>query len=228
MEKMQFEYLRGLMEAMASQQFPTSKEFRIDPEVIRGKVVDLMKQFESDWKDYQDEAKTKAEREKLEKNLDSLAKALPGITKGTLSAINAFNAGDNLSGSAAIMDICASLAPLLAGLSAAGGPPGMLVGAIFSLVGQILSFFAPTQESLTSKIEKLLRNLKAEQAQQDMLTVHQNVRSYVSSLRIAADMSARVLGKDQELLSMILSRKIIAGMNPIEGNTLNQFEGVMN
>ena len=228
MEKMQFDYLRGLMEAMVKQQFPTGKEFRIDPEEVRGRVVDLMNRFESDWEKFQNEATTKAEREKIEKNLDSLAKALPGITKGTLSAVTAFKNGDNLSGSAAIMDICASLAPLLAGLSAAGGPPGMLVGAIFSLVGQILSFFSPRAESLTSQIDKLLRDQKAEETQQHIVTVRQNIRSYVSSLRKAANMSARAMGKDEPLLSLMVTRNIVAAINPLEGNTLNNFENVMN
>jgi hypothetical protein len=65
-------------------------------------------------------------RKEFEKNTENLAKALPNITKSTLTAITAFQKDDPISGSAAIMDICASLAPLLGGLSAAGGPPGML------------------------------------------------------------------------------------------------------
>ena len=50
-------------------------------------------------------------RKEFEKNTENLAKALPNITKGTLTAITAFQKDDPISGSAAIMDICASLAP---------------------------------------------------------------------------------------------------------------------
>lgn len=107
-----------------------------------------------DWEKYhrrQTEARTDKEREEIEaavekerkdfdKQLESLAKALPNVTKGVLNAVTAFQRNDPFTGSAAVMDICASVAPLIAGLSAAGGPPGMVVGAIFSMIGQILSF----------------------------------------------------------------------------------------
>jgi hypothetical protein len=88
-------------------------------------------------------------------------------TKGALAAIAAFNKGDVINGTAAVMDICASLAPFIGGLSAAGGPPGILIGAIFGMVAQILSFFGPKGESLKETLEKLLRQLNAEQKQQD-------------------------------------------------------------
>ncbi|MBK8184394.1 MAG: hypothetical protein IPK63_16585 [Candidatus Competibacteraceae bacterium] len=136
------------------------------------------------------------------------------MTKGTLSAITAFKSGDAISGSAAIMDICASLAPLLAGLSAAGGPPGMIVGAIFSMVGQILSFFAPQSESLTSKIEKLLRDLKAEETQKDITTVHQAIRVYASSLRQATRRASSAMDGDQPLLDLMVTDEIIKAINP--------------
>ena len=120
-----------------------------------GRARDLKVKFEEERKLAKGLAKEDQRRKEFEKTTETLAKVLPNITKGVLTAITSFQKDDPISGSAAIMDICASLAPLLAGVSAAGGPPGMLVGAIFAMVGQILSFFAPKSESLTSQIETL-------------------------------------------------------------------------
>ncbi|HAP40058.1 MAG TPA: hypothetical protein DCQ94_09890 [Nitrospira sp.] len=232
MNDTQYEYLLKMMEAMIEKQFlppymdPADKAL-FEAELSR-KANNLKIQFLKDWKKYRDEEISKEDRQKIEKKLENLAKALPGVTKGTLSAITAFKNGDAISGSAAIMDICASLAPLLAGLSAAGGPPGMLVGAIFSMVGQILSFFAPQSESLTSKIEKLLRDLKAEETQQDITTVHQAIRVYASSLRQAARRAAAAMGGDKPLLDLMVTDEIIKAINPLEGNTVTLFRGVTN
>jgi hypothetical protein len=157
-------------------------------------------------------------RKEFEKNTENLAKALPNITKGTLTAITAFQKDDPISGSAAIMDICASLAPLLGGLSAAGGPPGMLVGAIFAMVGQILSFFAPKSESLTSQIETLMRKLQAEEVAQQIKAAHKMITNYASALRIATGRISTAL--DQPGLQIQIIKNIIKDVNPIEGNAI--------
>lgn len=232
MNDAEYKYLHGLIEAMAKKQFLPADMDQLDKTFfeaeLSAKANNLEIQFLKDWKKYQDEATTKEERQRIEKNLENLAKALPGATKGTLSAITAFKNGDAIGGSAAIMDICASLAPFLAGLSVAGGPPGMIVGAIFSMVGQILSFFAPQSESLTSKIEKLLRDLKAEETQQDIVTVHQAIRVYAASLRQAARRASSAMGGDKPLLDLMVTDEIIKAINPLEGNTVTLFRGVTN
>jgi hypothetical protein len=104
----------------------------------------------------------------------------------------------------------------------------MIVGAIFSMVGQILSFFAPQSESLTSKIEKLLRDLKAEETQQDIVTVHQAIRVYAASLRQAARRASSAMGGDKPLLDLMVTDEIIKAINPLEGNTATLFRGVTN
>src|ERR1044072_4720023 len=58
---------------------------------------------------------------------ESIAKSLPNIVKGALSAEAAFKNGDNLAGCAALMDICASAIPVFTSLFAAAGPEGMVV-----------------------------------------------------------------------------------------------------
>ena len=232
MNDAEYKYLHGLIEAMAKKQFLPAGMDQMEKTFfeaeLSAKANNLEIQFLKDWKKSRDEETTKKEREKIEKNLENLAKALPNVTKGTLSAITAFKNGDAISGSAAIMDICASLAPLLAGLSAAGGPPGMIVGAIFSMVGQILNYFAPQSESLTSKIEKLLRDLKAEETQKDITTAHQAIRVYASSLRQAARRASSAMNGDQPLLDLMVTDEIIKAINPLEGNTVTLFRGAMN
>ena len=229
MDKIEFEYLRGLMETMIGKQdvrnLPPENPFQMS---LSRDAENLYDQFEKDWNKYQDEKTTEKEREAIDKNLKSLAKALPGVTQGTISAIAAFRDDDAMRGSAAIMDICGSLASLVGSLSAAGGPPGMLIGAIFSMIGQILNALAPQSESLTSKIEKLLRESKAEEAQQNIKTVHQSIKVYTESLRTAAHNASAEMGKAEPLLSTIVTKNIINYMNPVEGNTVTQFRGVMN
>ena len=232
MNDAEYKYLRGLIEAMAKKQFLPADMDQMEKTFfeaeLSAKANNLEIQFLKDWKKSRGKETTKEERQKIEKNLENLAKALPGVTKGTLFAITAMKSGDAISGNAAIMDICASLAPLLVGLSAAGGPPGMIVGAIFSMVGQILSFFAPQSESLTSKIEKLLRDLEAEETQKDITTVHQAIRVYASSLRQAARRASSAMDGDQPLLDLMVTDEIIKAINPLEGNTVTLFRGAMN
>ncbi|MNF90519.1 hypothetical protein D3C84_730860 [compost metagenome] len=81
------------------------------------------------------------------------------------SAITAFQKGDALEGSAAIMDICSTVATVLgsmAAASSAGGPIGALIGAVFGIVGMILRAFQPAQKSLGDVLEGKLRLVGAE------------------------------------------------------------------
>lgn len=111
-----------------------------------------------------EEASARAKDDKYYKELkESIAKSLPNIIKGALSAEVAFKKGDNLAGSAALMDICASAIPVFTSLFAAAGPEGMVVSAIFSVIGQILSFFEPPKPTLESKIKKMLDEYAAKQ-----------------------------------------------------------------
>lgn len=93
---------------------------------------------------------------------DAIAKSLPSLVKGALAASDAFRKGDYITGSAALMDVCASIIPVFAAFASAAGPAGALVGALFSVVGQILSYFAPKQPSVTDKIKEMLDHVQSE------------------------------------------------------------------
>ena len=93
---------------------------------------------------------------------DAINKNLPNLTKGVLSAVTAFQSGDYMNGSAAIMDICAAGAQIIGSLSAAAGPYGAVFGAVFSIVGQLLTYFGPKQPSLKDQIIDAIRGLEAE------------------------------------------------------------------
>ncbi len=114
---------------------------------------------------------------------DAVAKALPAVTKGTLAAVEAFRKGDAISGSAALMDICAGVIPVLTSLFSASGPAGALVGALFSVVGQLLSFFAPKQPSLTDKIQEMLDHAQSEAEVESVTAFGYSVSAYASTLR---------------------------------------------
>jgi hypothetical protein len=71
-----------------------------------------------------DDKRTAEERKRAKEVADGIAKAAPAITKSVISAIKAFNKGDSINGAADIMDICASLAPLISTFLDAAGPEG--------------------------------------------------------------------------------------------------------
>lgn len=96
------------------------------------------------------------------KAIDTLAKNLPNVSKGIIAAKDAFQKGDNISGAAAIMDICAAFAPIIGAFTATGGPAGMLVGAVFSVIGQIIALFQPAKPSDVDKIKTILLSIEAE------------------------------------------------------------------
>ena len=144
---------------------------------------DLMDSME----DIRDEYRLAAEKGKSDKYYkdlgDSIAKSLPGIVKGASSAADAFKKGDYIAGTAALMDICASVIPVFASLASATGPQGALIGALFSVVGQILSLFAPKQPSLEDKIKKMLDHLQGEAQIQNITAVGHSISSYTDSIR---------------------------------------------
>lgn len=124
---------------------------------------------------------------------NAIAKSVPDIVKGALAAAAAFRKGDTIAGCAAIMDICASAIPVLSSLFAAAGPEGALVGALFSVIGQILTFFAPKQPSLVEQIDKLLANYEAELKVADMKGVGYSIAGYTAKLRLTCKAMPKVL-----------------------------------
>ena len=103
------------------------------------------------WQEQKDklasETATKAEKEEAARVLDALAKGLPEIANGLRDAVNGFRSGDPFAGSAAVMEICAALSSTYWCLSVAGGPPGAIVGALFSIVAMILKRFVSSRRN---------------------------------------------------------------------------------
>ncbi|MDB4990243.1 MAG: hypothetical protein JWN04_5421, partial [Myxococcaceae bacterium] len=126
---------------------------------------------------------TEKERQYYVDVCESIAKGLPNLSKGVLSAVSAFKGGDDIGGAAAIMDICATLAPILGSLSAAGGPPGMLIGALFSIVSQLLAFFGPKQPSLTDQIKGIIDRAASEEKLATMRAVADSIEIYDATIR---------------------------------------------
>ncbi len=217
-------YIAAILELMAQKQFLPGNMDEMDRrelELSLGvRAGGLMTQYEKERQEADRLAPDDKRRKEFEKLEENLAKALPNITKGTLAAITAYQNGDAITGSAAVMDICASLAPMLGALSVAGGPPGMLVGAIFAMIGQILSFFAPKSESLTSQIENLLRELQAEKISQTIKAVHTNITAYATSLK---DISGRIETALAPGLQIRVITQLIKDFNPIDGPTMTRF-----
>jgi hypothetical protein len=221
----QHDYLASMLELIAQKQFLPSTMDATERErletTLSHRAGGLMTQYEAERKAIADLAPSEKRRKEFDKQTENLAKALPNVTKGTLSAITAFQKGDAITGSAALMDICASLAPLVGGLAAAGGPPGMLVGAIFAMIGQILAFFAPKSESLTTQIEKLMRTLQAEGKEQEIRAVHTNITNYATALKRATRRVEKAL--EEPGLQVEIISQIIRDFNPIDGPTMTKF-----
>ena len=150
---------------------------------LEGSIYDIKKEYQEAVKK-QKEAGKNTETKKYYKDLaDSIAKCVPNLVKGAYAAAGAFDNRDYITGTAALMDICASVIPVFTTLFSATGPAGVLVGALFSFVGQILSFYAPKQPSLEAKIEKMLDHQQSEAQIIALGGFGHSVSSYTYSLR---------------------------------------------
>ena len=139
-----------------------------------------------------------------ERYQSAFAAALPEFTKGVIAADAAFKSGDKFGGVAAILDICATAANFIGALSAAGGPPGAVIAAIFSVVSMILDAFKPPPDtpSLVDEMKNLLRMFEAEARQNELKSVVDDWKVFSDSLEDAT--IAQVPG-------------ILKRINPMEG-----------
>ncbi len=80
------------------------------------------------------------------------------------------------------MDIRASLAPLISTFLSAAGPECALIGAFFSVIGQILRCFGPKEDSDVAKLEKFLKELDAQTELRNIKAVHDAVLAYATTL----------------------------------------------
>ena len=152
-----------------------------------------------------DAAKEGANQQAWDDLQKGLAKGLPELTKGIINATQSFQGGDPFSGSAAIMDICATLTSTIASIAPAAGPPGAVVAALFQVFSMILNLFAPKAESLTSQLEKLMRELAAEEKAQQIDVAQKSIRVYANSAMSSTPASLK---------------NIVKMLNPVEGNTV--------
>lgn len=198
-----------------------------DTQVETHQIKEQIKNLRSEYEAAREEAKNGTPEEKSAFALyqTALADGLPGMTKGTLAAITAFQQQppDAISGSAAVMDICSSLASALGGLSTAGGPPGALIGALFSMVSMILNFFAPKPPSLISQIEKLMRDLEAEKAQSQIEAAGSAVSAYAEGCNYFMQPLPGGGVQDPGPLSIELEK-----FNLLEGNTITTIRTARN
>lgn len=171
----------------------------------------------------------------MAKAVDTLAKNLPNVSKGIISATAAFKSGDNVTGAAEIMNICSALAPIIGGFTAAGGPAGMLVGALFSVIGQIIALFAPPKESDVDKIKKFLLSIEAEGIKEHADADLKSIRNAAKGMRhqaaaAEAALKARKLLTHQDALNFQAAISIetisIAEFKLIDGPTVLQHWGV--
>jgi hypothetical protein len=130
----------------------------------------------------EDKDASAAEKKQAKDVTDAITKNLPNMTKAALSAASAFKSGDYINGSAAIMDICAAGAQMIGSLSAAAGPFGAVFGAVFSIVGQLLTYFGPKQPSLKEQIVEAIRGLNAETKLQNALADGDAVEEYTTTI----------------------------------------------
>ncbi|MEJ8857398.1 hypothetical protein WKW79_22690 [Variovorax robiniae] len=129
-----------------------------------------------------DKNATAADQKYAKDVTDSINKNLPNLVKGVLSAASAFKSGDYINGSAAIMDICASGVQMLASLSAGAGPYGAVFGAIFTIIGQLLTYFGPKQPSLKDQIIDAIKGLNAEEKLRNTKADGDAVQEYTTTI----------------------------------------------
>lgn len=168
-----------------------------------GRIRQFKKDYQAAVKEAQDKSKIEDQRKLANDCIESINKNLPNFVKGIYTASLAFENGDKISGSAAIMDICSSVVPMIAtalssiaSLTSFAGPVGTAFGTLFSLVSQILSFFMPQEPSLKDQIQKMLDHLQSEQQIQTITAVANSIKSYSESLGNKADKLAEILAME--------------------------------
>lgn len=159
------------------------------------KINDVKKRYDDARAIEKDEKRSADERKVAKDQADAIAKAAPAITKSLIAAVKAFSKGDAVTGAAELMDICASLAPLISTFLAAAGPEGALVGALFSVVAQILRCFGPKEDSDVAKLEKFLKELQARTQLEGIKAVHDAVLTYATTLTLQAGSLHTLLAK---------------------------------
>jgi hypothetical protein len=148
----------------------------------QNKITDVKQRYDAARAIENDEKRTAEERKRAKDVGDAIAKAAPAITKSVISAVKAFQKGDAINGAADILDICASLAPLISTFLNAAGPEGALIGALVSVIGQILRCFGPKEESDVAKLQKFLTELEAQSELRDIKAVHDAALAYARTL----------------------------------------------
>ncbi|OFE15094.1 hypothetical protein BA895_08195 [Humibacillus sp. DSM 29435] len=161
----------------------------------QSKINDVKHRYDDARAVEKDEKRSADERKAAKDTADAIAKAAPAITKSVIAAVKAFSKGDAVTGAAELMDICASLAPLISTFLAAAGPEGMLIGALFSVIGQILRCFGPKEESDVSKLETFLKGLAAQTQLQNIKSVHDDVLTYATTLTLQAKALRAILAR---------------------------------
>lgn len=164
----------------------------------QGKIDVVKREYDAARAIERDTDRSDKDRKAAKERADAIAKAGPAITKSVISAIKAFTRGDSINGAAEIMDICASLAPLISTFLSAAGPEGALIGAFFSIIGQILRCFGPKEDSDVDKLEKFIKNLEAQTKLENMKAVHDDVLTYAVTLTQQAAFLQRLLSKPLE------------------------------
>lgn len=142
-----------------------------------------------------DASLTATERKEAKDRADAVAKAAPAIAKSVISAVSSFKKGDAINGSADILDICASVASMIGSFTTAAGPAGPLIGALLSVVSQILRIFGPKQESDVEKLEKFMKELQAQTKVTDLKAVHDSVLAYADTLMQQAESLRKMLAR---------------------------------
>ena len=181
-----------------------------------GRFQNFLRDINAEWDKLEDKAKsdkaTKQEQGDAKSQMEALAKGLPALATGIRDAVKGFQSGDAFAGSAAVMDICASLASTIGAMAgAAGGPPGALVGALFSIVSMILKMFIKEQKSLTAQIEEIIRTIKSESKIQNLHVAQQAIQAFLNT----------VLTKDAKWDLAEYEAKL----NVIDGMAINSIRG---
>ena len=141
-------------------------------------ILETEKRYKEAVAQAKDEKLSKEQRELAQKRVDAISKAIPGLVKGVLDATSAFQSGDYLAGSAAILDIAGAAFGLLSLAGPAGAMAGALGGAIFSAISMILSFFAPKPPSLKDQIDELLAKYSALDQIADLKAIGYAIQEY--------------------------------------------------
>lgn len=166
--------------------------FSLEPDIERRSVLERLFNEQVDLleKQYKAAKDDKTKQDDFRRFQEAFAKGLPAFAAGVIGAVKGFQSGDNVAGTAAVMDSLASMATMMGAMAGPeGAAVGAVVGAFVSVISMILKCFSDQKpaRSLAAQLDEVIRAHDAEQKIQDLKSAQNGMEAFIDSINQGTD-----------------------------------------